>query len=412
MTAKVRNLAASIALVAISTALTLLALEGVFRIAAPQDAVLWVDSTIDMIEPAGADTPYRGDPDLGLTLKPSVRYRNEAPEFSILVESNSLGYRWPEFPAALEYAGTPAVVVTGDSFAWGHGVEAPESVPALLAKAKTEFAWFNLAVPGTGTDQHLLHYRKQGKALKPAVVVEFVYPNDLIDNLRSFRYFPKPRFDLAPDGTLNLVPAPIGAPPPSNPALPVDRFLRNRSHLYAFLKGRLMAFKAGSGEVAGRTEDVIGFYRRERTPEMENSLKLLKAILSQYVREVRADGAEFALVIVPHKWEMNTSGRYIKDDWATTVKLLGLNLELFDLDAFSRELSAWAASENVPCLDLLPLLRPLETGATRVYFPRDGHWTREGNRLVAELFLNQLWPFVSGGLLPGKGEGQSPQEKH
>lgn len=402
-----RILAAATAML-VSTALTLLALEGILRVAAPQDAVLWVDSTNEMIEPAGADTPYRGDPDLGLTLKPGVRYRNSAPEFSILVEANSLGYRWPEFPP--DPAGKPAIVVTGDSFPWGHGVEAFESVPALLAKAEPEFAWFNLAVPGTGTDQHLLHYRKYGKTLKPSVVVEFVYPNDLIDNLRGFRYFPKPRFELKPDGSLGLFPAPKDAPPPSNPALPVDRFFRNHSHLYAFLKGRLMALRAGSGGVGGRTEDVIGFYRRERTPEMENSLKLLKAVLSEYAREVRSDGAEFALVIIPHKWEMNTSGRYIKDDWQTTVKLLGLNAGLFDLDAFSRELSVWAASENVACLDLLPKLRPLETGSVQVYFPRDGHWTREGNRLVAELFLNQLWPFVSGGLLPEGGESEVPQE--
>lgn len=372
-----------------STLLLLLMLEGFFRLAAPQDAALSVDTSIRMIEPAGLESPYAGDPDRGLVLRPDVRFINSAPEFSVTVQTNSDGYRAPEFGPLLD-TGKPVVVVTGDSFVWGHGVEESGRAFDLVANSLDDHVWLNLGVPGTGTDQHLLHWRRHGGALKARLVVEVVYPNDLIDILQEFRYFPKPRFVLNGDGGLDLVPARESSRTVPR-LLPVDRFLRNRSHLYAFFKGRLRSLRA-AGEAKGRYDDVLMLYRKERPEALDSALRLLKAILSLYAAEVRATGAQFAVVVVPHKWEMQTSGRYVKDDWGRTVELMRLNPDEFDLWALDRGLKSWGAVENVPVLGLLEHLIRREAGDTWVYFPRDGHWTAAGNRIVAETFVSEFWP--------------------
>lgn len=406
-----RNTFAGLAISFATLLLTLGGLELLFRLFSPQDAVLWVDSELEILSPNGLDSPYRGDPDLGLMLVPDVHYRNTAPEFSIDVRANSDGYRAPEF-SMLSGDGRPRIVVTGDSFAWGHGVDVPDRVTDLLAGKIPDYAWLNLAVPGTGTDQHLLHFRKNGIRLAPSLVVEFVYPNDLVDNLRSFRYFPKPRFELHENDVLKYIPVPPAAAPPRRPFLPLDRFFRNRSHLYVFVKGRATALRTSAGKTGERTEDVIGFYRKDRDPSMKVAMNLLTAELSLYAREVRATGAQFAIVVVPHKWEMGTRGRYVKDDWGKTVKLMGLRETDYDLEAFHRELMKWAEVEEVPVLGLLPYLRSRETGDTYVYFSKDGHWSPAGNRIVADLFVSQLWSGLSARLdtvLAGAGEtGEKP----
>ncbi len=392
---------------------TAIVLELLVRFFYPQYAVLSVDTEIRMIDPADTESPYRGDPELGLVLKPNVRFRNSAPEFSIDVQTNSLGFRAPEFDR-LTASGKPRVVITGDSFPWGHGVEEKDRAVDMIAGKLPEATWLNLSVPGTGTDQHLLNFFKNGVGLAPSVVVEFVYPNDVIDNLRGERRFPKTRFELGPDGALKMIPPLPDAQPVSKPLLEVDRYFRNRSHLYALLKGRWMSFRMARGNAGGHSEDVLGIFRKERDPSIQRAMALLKALLSEYAREVRATGARFAVVVAPHKWELGTRGRFVKDDWGTTVKIMGLREPEFDLESFHREMMEWARAEAVPALGLLPYLKAAETGetgGTRVYYPRDGHWTPAGNRIVADLFISQLWPSLSAEQTPDQVQDTAPAGK-
>jgi hypothetical protein len=95
----------------------------------------------------------RYDPELLYTLAPGhFRFRNR--EFDVAFEVNSLGVRDSE--AALR---EPALVVLGDSFAMGWGVEAGETFAAQL-RGSTGLAVLNAGVSSYGTVRELLLLRR------------------------------------------------------------------------------------------------------------------------------------------------------------------------------------------------------------------------------------------------------------
>jgi hypothetical protein len=62
-------------------------------------------------------------------------------------------------------------------------------------------------------------------------------------------------------------------------------------------------------------------------------------------------------------------------------------------------LQAWLAEEQIPHLDLLPILRaapPLADGRRHLYHARDTHWNARGNRIAAQALAD----FLLGSLTP------------
>jgi hypothetical protein len=56
-------------------------------------------------------------------------------------------------------------------------------------------------------------------------------------------------------------------------------------------------------------------------------------------------------------------------------------------------LTAWLEQQNIPYLDLLPLMRsvaPMEDGRRHLYHLRDTHWNARGNRIAAESLADFL----------------------
>jgi len=95
---------------------------------------------------------------------------------------NDYGIRGPEFDLARE-AGVFRVVVLGDSFTFGQGVNYPQSYPALLQaeleEAGIETEVLNFGVPGHSTPQSLAFAKARVTPLKPDLVLLSVFANDL-----------------------------------------------------------------------------------------------------------------------------------------------------------------------------------------------------------------------------------------
>ena len=104
---------------------------------------------------------------------------------------NSLGLRGRELPLQRP-AGQQRVVVLGDSFAFGLGVDEGETFPAqlerLLAAGGRSVEVVNLGVPGYHTGQELAWLERAGFALDPDLVVLLYYGNDEIGE--AFQYDP------------------------------------------------------------------------------------------------------------------------------------------------------------------------------------------------------------------------------
>jgi hypothetical protein len=103
---------------------------------------------------------YTPDPRLIYRLKPAVRFDKGPAERA----TDALGFRLDPAHGTPVGADTPTIVIIGDSFVFGHGVGAAETMPHLLQEAlggTSSAIVHNAGVPGYGVDQGFLFLREE-----------------------------------------------------------------------------------------------------------------------------------------------------------------------------------------------------------------------------------------------------------
>ena len=125
------------------------------------------------------------------------------------VRINSSGFRGPDYHLE-DHQPRKRVVVLGDSFVWGYGVEEEEMFTSRLDTLLPDVQVFNLGVSGYSTDQELLLYARDGKKYSPHLVVLVVANNDFALNLSPMAYmiYGKPVFEID-EGKLRLTNVPV-----------------------------------------------------------------------------------------------------------------------------------------------------------------------------------------------------------
>lgn len=125
------------------------------------------------------------DPEICLELKPEAQelytgWRARVAPSHMLI--NSYGIRGPELNIS-GHEEKLRVIILGDSFTFGQGVDYAESYPARvgaeLSKLGIDAEVLNFGVPGHSTPQSLAFARAKAAPLKPDVVLLSVFANDL-----------------------------------------------------------------------------------------------------------------------------------------------------------------------------------------------------------------------------------------
>jgi hypothetical protein len=123
---------------------------------------------------------------------------------------NALGFRAPS-QDVLPDRHARTILFTGESIAAGHGIDYPESFPAIVGDT-LGLQTVNLSMHGYGSDQAYLRLADAlGTFDRVAAAVTLFVPAQLERNVFTFR----PHLVLAPGGTLTLAPALAEAAPPS-----------------------------------------------------------------------------------------------------------------------------------------------------------------------------------------------------
>jgi hypothetical protein len=137
---------------------------------------------------------YRADPDCDFALRPNLRLpvRMDALELDFMLDTNGQGLRGRREidPKA---AGEYRILVLGDSYAFGFGVESDQTFSRLLedqlrAGTGRIVRVVNAGVPAYGTAQELKFYRHHRAELAPDLVVLAFYANDYVDNMKRYVY--------------------------------------------------------------------------------------------------------------------------------------------------------------------------------------------------------------------------------
>jgi lysophospholipase L1-like esterase len=322
------------------------------------------------------ETYIQHHPVRGFAQVPNAVTTMASSEFNVSVRINEAGLRMDrEIPLA-RTPGMSRVLFLGNSFTFGQGVEAHQRFTDLIQRDWPQAEILNFGIPGTGTDQQLLHFREQGTQYAPDLVVLCFFVGCATRNSQLALptpqgWRPKPRFEME-QGSLILTHVPVPDTLVTNLrdlypynlkagwAALAKRFLREHSRLYSFLRSKFAS-----------------------NPVYDSTLsawQLTAAIVREMAKEVRGSGSQLAVAFLPSREEADRGGSSQLRD------------QVRDL----------CSELDVPFLDLLTAFQEKQTDAvsgrdTPLYFPKDKHWTAEGHALAARELLPWVKELASNG---------------
>src|SRR2546425_6211547 len=137
------------------------------------------------------------DPELGWAPLQNITALHKKGALSGLVHQNKYGLRGPDDMQLKKTTGKRRILVLGDSYTWGYGVNQTELFSAPEVHG-TNDEILNFGVSGYGTDQEYLFYLREGTNFEvDEVVVAFTPYNDVANNLAPKQYgYLKPYFTL------------------------------------------------------------------------------------------------------------------------------------------------------------------------------------------------------------------------
>src|SRR5688572_31795737 len=296
------------------------------------------------------DRFWKYDSLLGWAHQPGQEGIFETPQFRTAVRINEKGLRDRGHSYEPEND-VERVLVLGDSFAWGYGVEESERFSQLLEKS-LGVEVINASVSGYSTDQELLWYRNEGIKYETNLVILVIAGNDVGDNdqqLVSTIYY-KPKFVIE-DGELVLTGHPV---PKTSTQGKFIYSLSQRSAFAFFLVQRYFDLislygktKVNSAQAGSPVSDI----NAEREP-----FKLTIALVNEIRNIAESRKAKFMIVTTDRWWNYRSEETY--EDFITTLQGEGfLVLDVESMPGFDPEV---------------------------MVIPDDGHWSRDGHEFVSD----------------------------
>lgn len=335
--------AARAALAVVATLLTLLVAEGVLRLGGwpPEDPV------------------WRPCRETAFAFAPHLDYRHMSAEYDVSFQTNSLGLRDDE----LGPKRGPRLLLLGDSFTCGYGVERAETFADRL-EARLGEDVVNAGVGGFELVHHLHYFRSQGQKLQPDLVVLALYLNNDLTHNRLWR--------ATAEGGLERA---DGRPALESEGLPKLVCLLKRP---VALRRLFHALPHAAAPEARPGQAYLALCAEPLGPQAADDLKTALDLLRQLRDAVVASGAQFLVVSFPLRAvveEADPEHYHPADEPAAS----------YDLLRPPRLVAERLAAAGIAHLPLIERLRAdRQRLGVPLYFRADGHFNATGHRCVAE----------------------------
>jgi lysophospholipase L1-like esterase len=323
---------------------------------------------------------FRADDVLSFALRPNWSGIQEKFDFSVHVHTNAAGFRAAEGePAPGAHGDAQRILVVGDSFAFGWGVEDDQTFAAVLARGLARdhrVEVINAGVPGYSTDQYWLFLRERGFALAPDLVLLVECGND-VEELASNRIeLDADRLPVRVSSLTRTITA-RGKMSFDNKTLvsiptfrfPGDGWLIDHSHFYNLL--RFQTMRLWITAVQGRAQEQRA--RGDLPPADAPIASLSPAEIERGL----AGSADFRLAY--HAYLLAAIER--------EASARGIALRRLLVEGNPEPIRA--TCDPAHCLDQTALFTRDEK---EMYFPIDRHWTAAGHRIVGEALAAWLGP--------------------
>lgn len=375
---------------------------------------------------------WLGDMVLGLFVKtpqcahpPNLRERRQNLEYGYSFNTNSQGLRSPEIPLEKPSA-RRRILVLGDSFVEGVGVEAEECFVSLLERryGGSQVDFINGGLGGTGPEEYLDLLLEAGGCYDPDAVIVFVYANDVANTPEGHPWW-RALVRRALPNIYRIVRGrvrPKRVPTAGSSWLETvlrqarlqgiteERIRQWQSRLPARLveavaKGRFLASTLSNGllrpDYWTSSLDIDSSAAERRWYRM---VEALDGILD-YCRKRRIPTS---VVFIPVVFQY-AAGSHSPDHPVVIGGSIIRRRWLRGRVELQNRLEGWSAARNVPFLDLTGVLREeAARGGPPINFKMDFHLTREGNKIVAKRVgrwleemrvFSFLVPAIAGGAL-------------
>lgn len=309
-------------------------------------------------------------PTFGTWHLPQHHYRQKKSCFDIDYYTNTAGFRDQE--RQLENKSS-RVLVLGDSFMEGFGVDTAQRMSNLLQKTKGPHLNFGLAGNFSPTQYLLLYQSVASKYDHDAVLVGLLPANDFLDDDIEV---------VAQHGTNRYKPFLVGAYPDyqieyhqdnlelsaaTPKALhPLKKMLANYTHAYHFFYYFKALQRARAYYESSAAQAAVPNYFNFTTPQYQRLRYCLEKL------RIATEGKPLMLISIPNLQEIN---QYQKEQ----------------LNPLADSLQLLAQQVDFAYLDLLPHFAQLPTDQKdSMFLPCDGHWSPRGHAFAAQLVQEHL----------------------
>lgn len=380
MTKKKTKILANIIVLVVVLIILALILEGFLRLTTKQ-------ITQDMIELRSSRVFQEGEY-INFELKPNsedymVGVFNE---YNTSIKVNSLGWRDKEYSIE-KPENTTRIIVLGDSFVFGEGVEENESWTNILEetlnqnpKKETNYEVISMGIGGYTTDSEFLHYKNKGIKYNPYLVILGYLPGNDIAGLATTQWVETDNENLP----TKIVEPEVYVDEQGRrrnsgnvgtfASTGIHKFLNRNSYLYIFVKDSIfkMLFRTKMGAELCK----------EYNPQLELGWNKTKQIIKKWQEVADENNQEFIVVTIPSAYQYDEELKKLSENsFDSCTKNIAQPQIL--IKEFTKQ-------ENIKMIDLLPGFRKDYKEIYQFHYKIDGHWNKEGNKQAAKIVYEEL----------------------
>ena len=355
---------------------------------------------------------YQSDQYIAQSLKPNaqgVLQSRTKGEFSVSIKTTDQGFRDIRSYEIPKPNNTMRILMLGDSFTLGHGVEVEETFAKVLERElnnnfpNTHFEVINAAyASGFTWDEAYLFTKVKGLSFEPNLVIENIWVGNDLKELGEHEY-PKLDGDNLPEKIISnrtfvtedgyLMPLNISKKRRiTGPAAVANEIICDHSQfcsviLRPFIDRTIKNLKNNAVEEKPASL-YVDFLLKDLNPENQKNWEIGKKMLLGMKKILKDNQKDFLIVNIPPKEQIYDPYGILKD---TSID--------------DKRLENFVGSNNISYCDVLS---KLQQKPDEVYFPTDSHLNTLGHKLTAEAIQNCI---ISFGFLSLESQSMVPSSR-